>query len=208
MRDPALLVFAKQPVPGQAKTRLLTDYTPERSAEIAEVLIRETVELAAGSWPGPIYLSGAPDARHPLFLELADRFDVPLLDQVPGDLGARMSAALDFGIARHGGAAVLGCDVPHCRWDVLDDAYGLLARGQSVIGPTDDGGYYLIGLTQPHPELFAGVDWGRPGVLDQTLERAHAIGLDLEWLARLRDIDTPSDLWLVGRDYEPLKRFL
>ena len=73
------MIFAKQPIAGQVKTRLQPEFTPAQAAQIAEFLIRETVELAVSSWPDPIYLCGAPDADHPLFRELADRFGVVLL---------------------------------------------------------------------------------------------------------------------------------
>lgn len=208
MPQPALMIFAKQPLPGQAKTRLLPDYTPEQAAAIAEVLIRETVGLAVSSWPGEIYLCGAPDVDHPLFAELARDFRLQLLDQSGTDLGARMLAALRLGIERHGAAAVLGSDVPHCRWDMLDEANAHLAHGRNVLGPTEDGGYYLIGLQQPHESLFARMPWGGATVLEETLARAAAIGLEFEVLSRLRDIDTAADLWVIGRDYEPLMRFL
>lgn len=208
MPQPALMIFAKQPVPGQAKTRLLPDYTAAQAAAIAEVLIRETVGLAVSSWPGEIYLCGAPDADHPLFRELARDFRLRLLDQSGVDLGARMLAAFRLGIERHGVAAVLGTDVPHCRSDVLDEANALLARGRSVLGPTEDGGYYLIGLAQAHEALFTRMRWGSATVLDETLARAAALGVEFEMLSRLRDIDTAADLWLIGRHYEPLMRFL
>ncbi|BAU49317.1 hypothetical protein SVA_2769 [Sulfurifustis variabilis] len=208
MPQPALMIFAKQPLPGQTKTRLLPDYSPEQAAAIAEVMIRETVGLAVSSWPGDIYLCGAPDTDHPLFEELARDFRLRLLDQTGADLGARMLAALRFGIERHGAAAVLGSDVPHCRWDVLDEANAHLAKGRNVLGPTEDGGYYLIGLTEAHDALFARMPWGGATVLEETLARAAAIGLHFELLSRLRDIDTAADLWLIGRGYEPLMRFL
>jgi rSAM/selenodomain-associated transferase 1 len=208
MPQPALMIFAKQPLPGQTKTRLLPDYTPEQAAAIAEVLIRETVGLAVSTWPGEIYLCGAPDTDHPLFAALARDFRLRLLDQRGADLGARMLEALRFGIERHGAAAVLGSDVPHCRWDVLDEANAHLAQGRSVLGPTEDGGYYLVGLQQPHEALFTRMAWGGPTVLNDTLARAAAIGLEFEMLSPLRDIDTAADLWLIGRTYEPLMRFL
>lgn len=208
MPQPALMIFAKQPLPGQAKTRLLSDYTPEQAAAIAAVMIRETVGLAVSSWPGEIYLCGAPDADHPLFEELARDFRLRLLDQSGADLGARMLAALRLGIERHGAAAVLGSDVPHCRWDVLDEANAHLAQGRNVLGPTEDGGYYLIGLTQAHEALFTRMPWGSATVLEETLARAGQLGIEFEVLARLRDIDTAADLWVIGRDYEPLTPFL
>ncbi len=205
MRHPALMIFAKQPIPGQVKTRLQPEYTPEQAAEIAARLMRETVALAVSSWPDPIYLCGAPSADHPAFREMADRFGVVLLDQAGTDLGARMQHALEYGIKHHGAAAVIGCDVPHCDWDVLDDANTALARGQAVIGPSEDGGYYLIGVSEMYPELFADIPWGSPQVFDVTLDRASQAGVDFTLLPPLRDIDTAADLWLVTKEHPRLR---
>jgi len=208
LRQPELIVFAKQPLAGQVKTRLQPEYTPQEAAEIAALLIRATVELAVASWPGEIYLYGAPDARHPLFEKLAREFDLQLAPQGAGDLGARMLAALREGLVRRRTAAILGCDVPHCSWDILDQANHWLAQGRNVLGPTEDGGYYFIGLGAPHVALFEGIDWGTERVLTQTLARAKQLGIEFEWLPRLRDIDTADDLWLISRKYAPLRAFV
>lgn len=208
LRQPELIIFAKQPLAGQVKTRLLPDYTPQEAADIAALLVRATVALAVASWPGEIYLYGAPDAGHPLFEELAREFDLQLAPQGTGDLGARMQVALCEGLARRRAAAILGCDVPHCPGDVLDLANHWLAQGRNVLGPTEDGGYYFIGLGAPHTALFEGIDWGTERVLAQTIEKAEKLGIEFEWLPRLRDIDTARDLRLVAQQYEPLRRFL
>jgi len=208
MSQPELLLFARKPVPGEVKTRLMPEYSPARAAEIAVFLIRATVELAASAWPGRIYLYVWPDPELPLFHELAREFPVTLAAQAEGDLGAKMLAALRDGIERCGCAAVMGCDVPHCGWPVLDQANDWLARGDDVLGPTEDGGYYFIGLQQARAELFDGVEWGGDRVLAATLTRAEALGIEFEMLPTQRDIDTAADLWLVAQKYEPLKRFL
>jgi rSAM/selenodomain-associated transferase 1 len=208
MNQPALMIFAKQPIPGQAKTRLRPEYTAEQAAEIAASLVQDTVELAVANWPGAIYLCGAPHADHPLFHALRDRYRVTLMAQSSGDLGARMQHALAYGIERHGAAAILGCDVPHCDWDILDDANTALARGENVIGPTEDGGYYFIGLVAPHADLFAGIAWGGPCVYSVTCERAKALGIEFTLLPTLHDIDTAADLWLIAQQYAPLRRWL
>lgn len=206
MPNPALFLFAKQPLAGHVKTRLQPEYTPEQAAEIAQLLIRETVSLALSSWPGAVYLCAAPNAEHPLFRDIARR--VPVIEQGEGDLGARMQRALAFGIDRHGSAAVLGCDVPHCPPSVVADAGARLARGDHVLGPALDGGYYFIGLQQAPAELFADIPWGTDAVCGITRERAKALGLDLALLPPLRDIDTPADIKDAARTFEPLRRFL
>jgi len=208
MHRPALIVFAKQPIPGAVKTRLQPDYTPQRAAAIATCLIRATVALAVSAWPGTVEVRAAPDAEHPLFREIARRFGVSLSAQGAGDLGARMLRAIEDGIERAGAAAVLGCDVPHCAREILIDAGAALARGANILGPAEDGGYYLIGLTVAHPALFADIAWGGPDVCATTLERARAIGVEFTLLPTLRDIDTAADLKSAAQQYPALREFL
>ncbi len=208
MKQPDLILFAKQPLSGQVKTRLQPEYSPDEAAAIAAQLICGTVELAVSTWPGQVYLYAWPNADHPLFHELAREFHIQLAAQADGDLGAKMLSVLQAHIAHRGCAAILGCDVPHCDWDIIDQANDWLARGRNVLGPTYDGGYYFIGLQQPAPELFTDIEWSSNKVLTETLLRAGILGIDFEMLSELRDIDTPGDLWLVAQKYEPLKRYL
>ena len=208
MKQPALIIFARQPVPGETKTRLQPDYSPEKSAEIAAFMIRTTVELAVSAWPGEVMLYAWPGIDHPLFQQLAREFHVQLEVQAHGDLGAKMLDALRRGIARHGAAAVMGCDVPQCGWDVIDQANHWMARGRNVLGPTEDGGYYLMGLHEARAEFFGDMPWGSNKVLELTQARADKLGLEFELLPKLRDIDTANDLWLAAQKYEPLKKFL
>ncbi len=208
MRQPTLIVFARQPIPGETKTRLQPGYSPERSAEIAAFMIRATVELAVSAWPGDVMLYAWPGVAHPLFQEIATEFKIGLAPQAEGDLGAKMLDALRAVMKSRGGAAIMGCDVPQCGWDVLDQANGWLARGKNVLGPTEDGGYYFIGLQEAQPKLFDEMPWGSNRILEMTLARAEKLGMEFNLLKTLRDIDTPADLWLVAQKYEPLKQFL
>jgi len=208
MKRPDLILFSKQPRPGQVKTRLAQVCGAERAAEIAAVLIRETVILAVNSWPGDVYLCGAPDADHPLFQELAAEFHVRLVAQGEGDLGDRMFRSLHAGIAHRGAAAVMGCDVPHCSANTVESAYEILADGGNVLGAAMDGGYYFIGLQQIVPSLFTDIDWGGDQVLDHTRARARHAGIEFDMLPALRDIDTWDDLVGVAQHYPPLQSFV
>jgi rSAM/selenodomain-associated transferase 1 len=208
MSQPELILFARQPIAGQVKTRLQPEYSPERAAEIAAFMIRATVELAVSVWPGDVAMYVSPNPDHSLFHDLARKFHIRLTPQNDGDLGAKMLSALRDGVERNGCAALMGCDVPHCGWDVLDQANDWLARGKNVLGPTEDGGYYFIGLQEAWPELFENIPWGSKHVLPMTHTRADELGMEFELLAKLRDIDTARDLWLIAQKYEPLKQFL
>jgi uncharacterized protein len=208
MQAPALIIFAKQPVVGEVKTRLLPRYTAAQAAAIAAALIEHTVELVSSIWRGPVYLAAAPSADHPLLAALSRRYPITLSSQARGDLGQRMHTALMHACRAHGAAAVIGCDVPHCPPAVVAQAQVLLKEGKNVLGPSDDGGYYLIGLTQPYATLFEGIEWGESSVLETTLARARDISLDFELLPCLRDIDTADDLRAAADTFELLRPFV
>lgn len=208
MSHPALFVFAKAPVAGAVKTRLQPAYTAAQAAEIAAVLIRETLALAVANWDGPVYLATTPIRTHPLFNELAERYAIPVRAQVGSDLGARMHEAIAYGVAHHGAAAVVGCDVPHCPSATLATANQWLRNGRNVFGPAADGGYYFVGLTRLYPELFADIDWGSADVWATTRERTRVLGIAYESLPSLRDIDTPEDLRNAAMDVAALQRFV
>lgn len=207
MPKPALFIFAKAPIAGTVKTRLQPVYTAAQAADIAALLIRETTALAAANWDGPIYLATMPDTSHPVFTELTTRHALMLRAQHGADLGARMHEAIVHGATHHGAAAIIGCDVPHCPAPVLRDAVARLMRGRDVLGPSSDGGYYLIGLNRPRVELFTDMAWGSADVCATTLARARALGIEFETLPVLRDIDTPEDLRAVAPSFPPLQRF-
>lgn len=205
---PALFVFAKAPVAGQVKTRLQPAYTAAQAAAIAAVLIRETVALAAANWQGPVHLAATPDTAHPLFTELARCYGIELRLQRGADLGQRMRAMLDDGIREHGAAAIIGCDVPHCRGAWLAQAQAWLAAGRNVYGPANDGGYYFVGLQQAPAALFTDIAWGGADVWARTRERALTLGLTYELLPALSDIDTAADLRAAAEEVTSLRPFI
>ena len=120
-----------------------------------------------------------------------------LLPQVGEDLGARMAAAFDEAFRRGARrAVVIGTDVLGLSREIVLEAFAALDSHQPVVAPAQDGGYCLLGLARPCPELFAGIAWSTPTVLETTLSRARERGLNARLLAPLLDIDTPDDLRL------------
>ena len=198
---PALILFAKCPVPGQVKTRLRPELSAEQAAQVAAQLIEQSVHLAVEAWPGPVWLFAWPNTEHALFRTLSANTRIQLGIQSTGDLGLKMTHAICQFTERETAAAVMGCDVPHCPLDTLHLAGDLLEQGQYVIGPSTDGGYYFIGLQQCRPELFTGMEWGSGNVLQSTLAAAHGLDIDFYQLPALRDIDSFEDLKHVAIDY-------
>lgn len=208
----SLAVLADRPMPDEAAGAVMPglqgEYSPAQRCAIGEYLIRATVELARSSWPGPVHVYAAPDVDHPQFTALAEEFDVTLRSQASGDIGARMAAALDGLVAPGVAGAVMTCDVPHCPWDVLDDANHLLARGRWVLGPTEAGGVWFLGLAQSQPEITRSLARSGPRAFDAVMTEAAQAGIEFDVLGCLRPITTATDLWLASQQSEALKEFL
>ncbi len=189
-----ILIFAKAPVPGLAKSRLIPALGAGGSADLQASFIRRTLATAA-QLQLPLELWCAPTSDHPAFAAAASDLFVELYAQEGRDLGARMSHALECGISRGGPAVLIGTDCPALSAGDLHEAFGALAGGHdAVLGPSADGGYYLIGLSQPKPQLFTEMHWSTQGVLDTTRARLRSSNLRWHELRTLHDIDTPADL--------------
>ena len=190
-----IAVFARAPVPGGAKRRLAPALGPEGAAELQRRMTRRIVAAAVAAEPAGVSLWCSPDSRHPSFRALADRYPIRLRDQPAGDLGARMSAAMEDVLRRRPFALLAGSDCPALGPERLRTASGWLAEGaDAVLVPALDGGYVLIGLRRLEPSLFAAMDWGTDRVLAETRRRLVRLGLEWREAEPLPDIDRPPDL--------------
>ena len=186
------LVFVKAPSPGLVKTRLLSALSGEEAAALYRTLVRDTLEALAAVPNLHCVVAYAPD---PAFPDLAWLGEYPMVRQEGGTLGARLQHAFAWAFAQ-GAARVLaiGSDAPALSPEWLRGACEALARVDVVIGPTRDGGYQLIGLRRPHPELFTDMPWSTPHLCARTRERAARLGLRAHCLEPVEDVDTPDDL--------------
>jgi rSAM/selenodomain-associated transferase 1 len=190
-----LAVMGKRPVPGRVKTRLCPPLSPDAAADLAECLLRDAVEQVRripGARPALAY---DPPEAATYFRELAGD-GVLLVAQAGADLGLRMHGALARLLAEHPGAVLLGADMPGLPDAFLAEAVTHLDQGAGdvVVGPSADGGYYLIGLRAPAGALFEAMSWGTPAVLEQTLGRARDAALRVHLLPPWHDLDSPADL--------------
>jgi len=190
-----LIVFARAPQPGEAKTRLIPVLGEAGAAALHRRLAMHCLRAATDAQLGPVELWCAPDAGDPFFRECERRFGVSLHSQGEGDLGARMRLAFESALARASRAILVGSDIPALSAQYLRDAERALAGGDNVvIGPAADGGYVLIGLSRCDAGLFRGIPWGGPKVLPETRRRIAALGWRLIELPALWDVDRPEDL--------------
>jgi uncharacterized protein len=178
-----IIVFAKAPVPGAAKTRLIPALGAWGAARLHARLVRQAVRTALASGCGPVELHGS--ARHSFFRSLKTRFRL----QRGRDLGERMHHAL----SRNPGAILIGTDCPALTAADLRRATRLLRSGaEVVIAPAEDGGYALIGARRVPVELFRDIAWGTSSVYDETVKRLKPY----RWraLRTVWDVDRPEDL--------------
>jgi len=190
-----VIVFARAPEPGKVKTRLIPALSAAGAAELHRRLVRHSLGAATGARLGPVELWCAPDTGDPFFRECERRLGVSLSAQGGGDLGARMRRAFESALARAGRAILVGSDIPALSAQYLRDADQALVRGNEVvIGPAEDGGYVLIGLSRSDPELFRDIPWGGPEVMAETRRRIASLAWRLSELPVLWDVDRPEDL--------------
>ena len=192
----ALAVMAKVPAAGEVKTRLCPPLTPAAAATLARCFLQDRVEQLATLEGSDALVAFAPpegEAELRALLPAGTR----LVPQVGADLGARLDRLLSDLLAEgYAGAAAVDADSPTLPTRFLRRA-GEILRDETadvVIGPSDDGGYYLIGLRTPVPALFQDMPWSTPAVLDETLARARRLGLRLALLPAWFDVDRGVDL--------------
>ena len=196
------LVFAKAPVAGQAKTRLIPALGAAGAAGLQACLTRATVERLATAALSPLTLWAAPDTEHPLFQQLRASHELTLARQCDGDLGQRMLHACRQ--CRAEACVLLGTDCPGLDADVLRQALVALRQNDAVMIPALDGGYVLLGLRRAEPGLFDAMPWGGSEVAALTRARMRRLGWRWAELAPLRDLDRPEDLTALRAQVEAM----
>ena len=189
----AIAVFARAPVAGAVKTRLIAMLGAEGAARLHERLVERTLATAVEARLGPVELWCSPDTSHPFFTQCAARFGVELHRQDGADLGDRMHRAFESALDRHRALLLVGSDCPALEPRDLAAATRALDTHDAVLIPAEDGGYVLVGLTRPHATLFEGVAWGTPAVMEATRARLVASGLRWAALPALWDVDRAED---------------
>lgn len=190
-----IAVFAKAPVPGEAKTRLIPRLGAEGAARLQQRLIEGALKKSVALAGARVTLWVAGNAQHPFIAACAQRTGVQVRIQQGPDLGTRMlhAFATTLGPGRSDRCLLIGTDCPALTTADLAAAAEALAAHDAVVQPAEDGGYVLIGLRAPHAPLFEGIKWGGSTVMQATRERMTRLGLC--WCERppLPDLDTPQD---------------
>lgn len=191
-----ICLFTRFPAPGSTKTRLIPTLGAHGAADLHQRMTRQTVARADA------FCRTLPGSDLVIFHEGGEKGTMrdwlgplPFQRQVKGDLGTRLAAAVELSFSKGAERIILiGSDCPELRETHLREALSALDASELVLGPAEDGGYYLMGLRRPLPLLFKGIPWGTETVLKVTLEKATTSGLSVSLLDRLSDVDEAADL--------------
>jgi uncharacterized protein len=189
-KDTCICVFVKPPLAGRVKTRLIPAVGAEGAAALAEAFFRDTWDCVTSlNWAVPVVASTSP-----LVPGLLPQPDTQVWLQGDGDLGARIERILRTALTKEPMAIALGADSPGLPTSFLERAHQALQSADAVLGPCEDGGFYLLGVRECAPGLLAGISWSQSTTFQSTLDRLRARGLKTVVLDPWYDVDRPKDL--------------
>ena len=197
MKPIRIVVFAKAPLAGFAKTRLIPALGQQGAADLAQRLLEHTLQEALTSRVGSVELCVTPSVTNCVWQNMLLPEGIYLTDQGEGDLGERMARAAERVIAAGEGVLLMGTDCPQLDAARLQEAAQALQCSEATLIPAFDGGYVLLGLTRFDSSVFKGIAWSTDSVLNDTLNRLKLLYWGVKVLPTLHDVDEPSDLqWL------------
>lgn len=197
MKRIRIIVMAKAPIPGFAKTRLVPALGIEGAAQLAQRLLIHTIHNAKSARLGKVELCVTPEPNHPIWADLKSTVDIDWEAQTEGDLGHSLAAASKRSLIQGESVLLIGTDCPGLNAERLRHAAKSLETFNAVIVPANDGGYTLLGLNEFHSSVFLGIRWSTESVFTDTIQRIRSLQWRFQMLPPLHDIDEPEDLvWL------------
>jgi len=191
-KDNAVILFARDPILGQVKTRLRPSLDDETILKLYTCFVEDSLEKIRQVGNVECFVGIFPD-NHSGFFEKIENFGMSLFVQRGKDLGDKMRQAfVDRFAEGYKKVVIIGSDSPSLPVSYINKA--LASEKDLVLGPSTDGGYYLIAMSGKVSEVFSGVAWGTKNVLDETLEKIKGTGISLELLPVWYDVDSPDDL--------------
>ncbi len=209
-KNNTLIVFAKLPEPGKVKTRLARDLGDEKAAEIYSDIASDIISRVSKSSKYETFIYyDPPEKKNQIALWLKDCANMDsghLFPQKGDKLGDRISGAFERVFSSgNKRVVIIGTDCTDVSTNMIEETFLELRDFDAVLGPAQDGGYYLLGLKQFVPELFQDIDWSTELVLEQTISRLDNLGLNYKPLETLRDLDNLNDLNNLSYDFERRK---
>jgi rSAM/selenodomain-associated transferase 1 len=198
--SPTLIVFTREPIAGSSKTRLAARIGAQNAAVLADAFNHDALaKMRELRLPLVIAASASGAAsENRYFRIMAGRFGAVLVGQEEGTLGARMARVLTMFAS--GGALLVGTDTPSLPSSILRRAVTLIRRHRVVLGPSLDGGYYLVGVRGALPDMFRGIRWGGSQVLQQTIARLATLRIRAALAPAWYDVDRWGDLLVLAEE--------
>jgi len=194
MKLTRIIIFAKAPRPGFAKTRLIPALGAERAAELAKKMLFNTLYEALAADIGPVELCVTPEINQAAWQGMQLPTGIEIFDQGEGDLGARLARASERALDNAERILLVGTDCVELSSALLREAAQALQEHEATINCTVDGGYALLGLKQFDPSLFGDVPWSTDAVASTTIARIEQLGWSVRIGQTLHDVDEPEDL--------------
>jgi len=188
-----LIIFIKEPIAGQCKTRLIPLLGEQGAADFYKQLVSHSVTTAKQLNNIDIALYTYPETQHPFIQNLAANSATSIHSQQGKDLGERMYNALHTSLKSYAHCVLIGSDCPGITSDYIEQAFKALESNTITLGPATDGGYVLIGCNKLSTSVFANTKWSSPTVLQQCLENIQQLNYSHHLLDELWDVDTPND---------------
>lgn len=202
--------MARAPIPGATKTRLEASLSPEECAQLHQAFLLDILDLTCAIKNVTVFLAFTPKNQRQFFEKLfleESLAHVVLLPQQGDNLGKRIFEAVKNVVLQgYDCVIVIGSDSPTLQTNHIKKAFETLETADACLGPSRDGGYYLIGMHKPQKKLLNGIPWGEGDVFDITLAKAQQAGLKTSILPQWYDVDTPDDLVRLRADIVKLKR--
>ena len=201
--DGKLIIFSKAPISGRVKRRLIPVIGADAAARLHQEMLEQKLRMTHEQRIAPVELYCWPHKLHPYFRDLPSRYSLTLHNQQGIDLGERMATAVQRSIGEHNHTVLIGTDCPDLDRAYLMQAFQALQDGaDAVIGPAEDGGYILIGLSRFNRSVFENIEWGTEAVYSQTVTRLKQLDFSYVELNTLWDVDRPEDLERLGKFYD------
>jgi rSAM/selenodomain-associated transferase 1 len=200
MKFTHIIIFAKAPQPGFAKTRLIPALGAKKAAELAKLMLFDTLTMAVAACIGPVELCVTPEINQAAWRGIQLPPDITISDQGEGGLGARLERASKRALTNAEGILLIGTDCVEMSSSLLCEAAQALQERDAVIHCTADGGYALLGIKRFEPLLFSNMPWSTDAVASMTIARIGQLGWSVHVGHTLHDVDEPEDL-----KYVPIK---
>ena len=205
--DTQIIIFAREPVYGQVKTRLIPALGAAGATELYTALLDFTLNKIHSCHLAPVCLGITPESSTAFFRQRYPFTELQITKQRGDDLGQRMAHALKQSLRHFSRAILIGTDCPFLNRNDLEQAIAALDIHDMVFSPARDGGYVLVGARRSVPGSFSGIDWGSEQVMQQTRKRLMELKISWQELAQQQDIDDENDLKYLQHVHEFFNAF-